>query len=744
MRLQQGTMLLDRFAIGPLLGDPGLFELTYQATDRRDESGVVVREFYPGAIVRRGDDGALCVATDDALFAYGLAEHELEAGALARLSHPHVVRCLTHGSAHGTCYRVSERRMGISMRAYVRQRGGKIAEDEAIGLATRMLQGVEAGHELGLVHGMLSPTAVFMDRGRTPMLLNFSAARLYYAQVAGDIDAARVPGFSPPELSGERDTVGPWTDVFSAAALLLFMVTGKTPPAVMTPSQGKRLARTVERSREITTDLKSVLLQALQWDPTARPRSVSLLLDALARAVADRRQVVALDAVQAEGGADLPLEPEAPAALSAWDDAAAPAILASMIVTGPTMGLSEQMEEYGSEHQKRSAAVSKRPVEPVPAGNLPPTQELQVRIAELENRQKGFNRLLGTLVVVVLLAVVGFFAGFRMGLSTGSDYGRVVSDTAPGSGNPPAAGSNVVSPPEDNEGAAPRPKETLAPQPAPVATPAARPVAPAARANPPAPRPASGPTPEETQAAIEAEQTRQYQAARADADNLFARRAWREAEIAYASVLALRPDDRYATAQRTAARDSAAAEATRAQTLIENERQYQYLRGQADVLFRERHWADALDIYTAALAYRPGEAYLTEQIALARDAMEAASRAEAEARRLEDRIQRATDENGIFVVPETPARLVDEATVRNQVEYPARARRAGVEGRVILRMMIDEAGQLHDPTVVQGIGFGCEEEVIQVLQNARFEPATFNREPVKSWYLFTLVFSLNP
>ncbi len=175
---------------------------------------------------------------------------------------------------------------------------------------------------------------------------------------------------------------------------------------------------------------------------------------------------------------------------------------------------------------------------------------------------------------------------------------------------------------------------------------------------------------------------------------------------------------------------------------LENEKQYQYFKGQGDVLFQQQRWEEALNVFISALEFRPADTYLAGRIASARDSIDAKTRAIEEESELAKLIKRVTDENGIYVVPDTEPVLLNEPKVRADVKYPSRASRAGVTGRVIVRMIVDEEGQIQNPTVVQGIGFGCDEEVVRVLQDATFEPATFRGAPVKAWYMFSLVFSL--
>jgi periplasmic protein TonB len=54
----------------------------------------------------------------------------------------------------------------------------------------------------------------------------------------------------------------------------------------------------------------------------------------------------------------------------------------------------------------------------------------------------------------------------------------------------------------------------------------------------------------------------------------------------------------------------------------------------------------------------------------------------------------------------------------DNMRYPAQARRLGVEGKVTLSFVVDKNGKISEVTVLRGIGSGCDEEAVRVMQNA--------------------------
>lgn len=65
-----------------------------------------------------------------------------------------------------------------------------------------------------------------------------------------------------------------------------------------------------------------------------------------------------------------------------------------------------------------------------------------------------------------------------------------------------------------------------------------------------------------------------------------------------------------------------------------------------------------------------------------------------------------------------------------QIPYPPEARRAGIEGLVVLSLKIDEQGNVVEVKALSGPGYGLEEAAVTAMKRAKFKPATHNGEPV--------------
>lgn len=66
------------------------------------------------------------------------------------------------------------------------------------------------------------------------------------------------------------------------------------------------------------------------------------------------------------------------------------------------------------------------------------------------------------------------------------------------------------------------------------------------------------------------------------------------------------------------------------------------------------------------------------------------------------------------------------------IKYPRRAKSIGIEGRVYLKFIVDVDGSITDIQVMKGIGAGCDEEAIRVLNLLpNFSPGKQRGVPVK-------------
>jgi len=82
------------------------------------------------------------------------------------------------------------------------------------------------------------------------------------------------------------------------------------------------------------------------------------------------------------------------------------------------------------------------------------------------------------------------------------------------------------------------------------------------------------------------------------------------------------------------------------------------------------------------------------------------------------------------------------AALQKKINYPEMARKAGIEGRVIVQFIVDKNGNVENPKVIRGIGGGCDKEALRVVKQAKFKPGRQRGKAVRVQYSLPIVFKL--
>ncbi len=119
----------------------------------------------------------------------------------------------------------------------------------------------------------------------------------------------------------------------------------------------------------------------------------------------------------------------------------------------------------------------------------------------------------------------------------------------------------------------------------------------------------------------------------------------------------------------------------------------------------------------------------------------------------EDVVEEAVEEPGedpnmIYTVVEQPAEFPGGMAammkfVSQNMRYPSQARRMGTEGSVFVQFVVDQQGNISDAKVIKGIGAGCDEEAVRVVNKMPpWKPGKQNGKPVRVRFVLPLKFIL--
>lgn len=220
---------LGEYLIEKVLGHGG-FGITYLARDTQLSSQVAIKEFFPRSVAARGNKYTIRPFTNGVEdFRWGLQEFLKEARALAKFKHNHIVRVLRFVEANGTAYMVMEYEQGESLDVYLKRSGGYLNEQMLLSVFIPVLNGLQAVHDIGMLHLDIKPDNIYLRANGQPMLIDFGSSRQAKSESESGGKIALTPAYSAIEQYPGIGDTGPWTDVYSMGATLYRCVTGQPP-----------------------------------------------------------------------------------------------------------------------------------------------------------------------------------------------------------------------------------------------------------------------------------------------------------------------------------------------------------------------------------------------------------------------------------------------------------------------------------------------------------------------------------
>ncbi len=268
---------LGRYHILEKLGEGGMATV-YKAYDTRLECDVAVK-------VIRTDQLA------PAVLERALKRFEREAKAVARLTHPAIVRVTDYGEYEGSPYLVMEYLPGGTLKEYLKDHD-KLDYKEAARLLLPIAEALDYAHEQNLIHRDVKPSNILLTSKSQPMLTDFGVAKVIDEEVTQDLTGTSATVGTPEYMAPEQvvsKTVDQRADIYALGVVLFEMVTGRrpfeadTPMAVLFKHAGEPLPRPSTYSPDLPEEVERILFKALAKKPEDRYQSMGEFVKALAR-----------------------------------------------------------------------------------------------------------------------------------------------------------------------------------------------------------------------------------------------------------------------------------------------------------------------------------------------------------------------------------------------------------------------------------------------------------------------------
>ncbi len=210
-----------------------------------------------------------------------------ESKAISILSHPNIVKVYDVSVTDRLQYIVMEYVDGITLKEYLKQRGGALTWKETVYFATQVLGALQHAHAKGIIHRDVKPQNIMLLADGSIKMMDFGIARFSRAQsqTVSDKAIGSVHYISPEQAKGDRTDAR--TDIYSVGVMLYEMLSGRLPfdgdgavsIAIMQISdKPKPLAQVAPNVPE---GLRQITEKAMEKDPAKRYQSAQEMLDAI-------------------------------------------------------------------------------------------------------------------------------------------------------------------------------------------------------------------------------------------------------------------------------------------------------------------------------------------------------------------------------------------------------------------------------------------------------------------------------
>ena len=274
----------NRYVIGTCIGFGG-FGITYKAWDNVLETVVAVKEYYPTGLVQRvPGKPQVIIYTGESKEEYmqGLERFLDEAKNMAKfVDNPNIVHVDAFFEENNTAYLVMEYLPGMTLKSYLKSKGGRIGCEEVIPIADAVITALKEIHAGGIIHRDISPDNIMLCNDGRIKLLDFGAARFSDADQERTRSIILKPGFAPPEQYQAKSKLGPWTDIYALCATVYRAITGVLPDE----SVNRVIEDTVQSPIQIYSDIperiSNTVMKGMSIYPEIRFSNVDELKKAL-------------------------------------------------------------------------------------------------------------------------------------------------------------------------------------------------------------------------------------------------------------------------------------------------------------------------------------------------------------------------------------------------------------------------------------------------------------------------------
>ena len=200
-----------------------------------------------------------------------------EAKSAAQLSHSGIVQAIDAGETNGYSYFIMEHIDGTTVHDMLKERGGPLAESEALGIILQIAEALAHAHSRGFIHRDVKPRNIMLTREGVAKLADMGLAR-QAADVTAALDEAGKAYGTPYYIAPEQVRGDPGTDfradIYSLGATCYEMLTGRPPFTAPTPQKvmQKHVTTPLTPPDHINPDLSAGVSEIVEVMMSKRPQ----------------------------------------------------------------------------------------------------------------------------------------------------------------------------------------------------------------------------------------------------------------------------------------------------------------------------------------------------------------------------------------------------------------------------------------------------------------------------------------
>ena len=281
--LAPGTLLAGRYLTGRILGRGG-FGITYLGLDLQLQVRVAVKELFLKSVNQRDRESGLvlAIAGKESLFASCRGRFLREARVLAMLDEKDaegIVTVRDFFEENGTAYIVMEYIEGMTLREKI-GREGRLDYRQMMAYIRPFCHAVMKIHSFTVVHKDISPENIMITPEGRVRLLDFGVACGPEPDPEGE-PVSYKQGFAAPEQYSRGGSIRPSTDVYAAAAVVYYCLTGHRPAAAPERQMGQSLRPLREWGCRIPKGAERAIGRAMSLRQTDRFQTMEAFLGEL-------------------------------------------------------------------------------------------------------------------------------------------------------------------------------------------------------------------------------------------------------------------------------------------------------------------------------------------------------------------------------------------------------------------------------------------------------------------------------